>query len=73
MRRVWMLVLVFCTLLIAVEARAETPAQAPAQAPAKEPSAKSDAGFALPKVSTKPWTGDLDGMVKGAVKQDASK
>ena len=66
MRWGWILLL-SGTFLIADVAHAQTPAQAPAktpaQAPAKEPSNKS--GFALPIVDTaKPWTGDLDGMVK---------
>ena len=62
MRRVGMLALLSGTFLIAAVAHAQTPAQAPAQAPAKEPSAKS--GLGLSDTSAKPWTGDLDGMIK---------
>ena len=42
---------------------APAPAQAPAKAPAKEPSAKSELTLSGPTTS-KPWTGDLDGMIK---------
>jgi hypothetical protein len=66
MRWGWILLL-SGTFLIADVAHAQTPAPAPAktpaQAPAKEPSNKP--GLALPIVDTaKPWTGDLDGMIK---------
>jgi membrane-bound lytic murein transglycosylase MltF len=62
MRRVWISMLpgIF---LFATAAHAQTPAQAPAQAPAKKPAAKSE--LTLSKATpSKPYTGDLDGMVK---------
>jgi membrane-bound lytic murein transglycosylase MltF len=68
MRRIAIVVLPFliCSGSVAVHAQAPAPAPAkpPAQAPAKEPSAS----VALPKpLATKPWTGDLDGMIKRRV------
>jgi len=51
----------FALLLAACPIAAVAHAQAPAQAPAKEPSAQH--GFVLPSTA-KPWTGDLDGMIK---------
>jgi membrane-bound lytic murein transglycosylase MltF len=65
MRRVVMLALLarMCLIAAAADAQAPAPAKTPAQAPAKDRSNKS--GFSLPVVDTaKPWTGDLDGMVK---------
>ena len=65
MRRVVALALVVGACLIAADADAQAPAPAktPTEAPAKAPSNKS--GFSLPVVETaKPWTGDLDGMIK---------
>jgi membrane-bound lytic murein transglycosylase MltF len=52
-----------CLIAVAADAQAPAPAETPAQAPANDLSNKS--GFSLPVVETaKPWTGDLDGMVK---------
>jgi hypothetical protein len=66
MRRIAMLGLSMCAVLIATLAHAQTPAQtpaqAPAQAPAKEPSGKSP--MTLSSSGAKPWTGDLEGMIK---------
>jgi membrane-bound lytic murein transglycosylase MltF len=62
MRRLWRLALLSGVLLIAAVAHAQTPAKPPAQAPAKEPEAKT--GLGLSDTGPKPWTGDLDGMIK---------
>ena len=62
MRRLWTLALLSGALLIAAVAHAQTPVKPPAQAPAKEPEAKSELG--LSDTTAKPWTGDLDGMIK---------
>ncbi|MGE5849018.1 MAG: transglycosylase SLT domain-containing protein [Candidatus Methylomirabilota bacterium] len=47
-------------LLLTAGAGAQTPAKPPAKA--KAPSDKTD--YALPDVTAKKWTGDLDGMIK---------
>jgi hypothetical protein len=69
MRRLTMLVSIGAALIAAVAqaqttapAPAQAPAKASAQAPAKEPSDKST--LTLSRTPPKPWTGDLDGMVK---------
>ena len=61
MRQDW-IALLSGILLFATAAHAQTPAKPPAQAPAKEPSAKSE--LTLSGTTSKPWTGDFDGMVK---------
>jgi membrane-bound lytic murein transglycosylase MltF len=61
MRRMVVLALLSGACLLAA-AHAPTPAWALSAAPAKEPS--SQPGFALSDASAKPWTGDLDGMIK---------
>jgi membrane-bound lytic murein transglycosylase MltF len=67
MRSVAILALLFGMFLIVPAAHAQAPAQAPAkppaQAPAKESAASSDLKLA-PGEGAKPWTGDLDGMIK---------
>ena len=63
MRRVVMLALLAGAWLTAAAADAQAPPPAPTQTPVKAPSSAS--GFKLPVVDTaKPWTGDLDGMIK---------
>ena len=61
MRRIVMLALLSGSCLLAA-AHAPTPVSAVSAAPAKEPSPQP--GFALSDASAKPWTGDLDGMIK---------
>src|SRR5574341_1166183 len=50
----------FTILLLAAGAAAQAPAKPPAKAAA--PSGRPD--YALPDVTAKKWTGDLDGMIK---------
>ena len=60
------LLLAFCPVTMAHAQAPKAPAPA-AQAPATQPRPKADAeatGFGLPNTSARPWTGDLDGMVK---------
>jgi len=70
MKRLW-IALLSGSFLIAAGAHAQTQAQTPAkpsaQAPAKEPSEKSDFTLSPGAATAKPWTGDLDGMVKRRV------
>jgi membrane-bound lytic murein transglycosylase MltF len=61
MRVVWILPLLVGTFLIAAVAHAQAPAPAPARGPAANP------GIALTDITAKPWTGDLDGMIKRRV------
>jgi membrane-bound lytic murein transglycosylase MltF len=68
MQCVWMLPLLSALLFVptaadAQTAQAQAPARPPAQAPAKEPAATSE--FTLSGTTTsKPYTGDFDGMIK---------
>jgi membrane-bound lytic murein transglycosylase MltF len=70
-QHVWMLPLLSALLVVPAVADAQTPMQAPAQAPAKppapapakEPAAKSELTLSGTTTS-KPYTGDLDGMIK---------
>ena len=59
MRRVVTLALLPMVCLAAAVAHAQAPAKTPAQAPAKQQPA-----FELKSSQRKPWTGDLDGMIK---------
>jgi membrane-bound lytic murein transglycosylase MltF len=58
--RTFSAVLIATLLLLAAVAGAQAPAKPPAKAAA--PSGKTD--YALPDVTAKKWTGDLDGMIK---------
>ena len=66
MQRVAMLALLVVMMLIAAVAYAQTPAQAPAKAPAQAPGKETSgkAPLTLSSTQAKPWTGDLDGMIK---------
>ena len=71
MRRILMIALLTGASLSAALANAQTsgqaPAKAPAQSPAKEPSDKSTFTLSGGTATSKPWTGDFDGMVKRRV------
>ncbi len=58
--RTFSAVLTATLLLLAAVAGAQAPAKPPAKAAA--PPGKTD--YALPDVTAKKWTGDLDGMIK---------
>ncbi|HEY7465471.1 MAG TPA: transporter substrate-binding domain-containing protein, partial [Dehalococcoidia bacterium] len=65
MRRIAICALPFLMCSGAAAVHAQTPAQAPAKPPAQAPAKES---VALPKpLATKPWSGDLDGMIKRRV------
>src|SRR5262245_57112511 len=72
MRRIPTLAVLMGATLMATVAHAQTtgppPAQAPAkpsaQAPAQEKSDKAPLTLSSPTTTAKPWTGDLDGMIK---------
>ena len=70
MRRMAIFALLLGMFLIIPSAHAQAPAQAPAkppaQAPAKDPAASSELKLS-PGTAAKPWTGDLDGMIKRRV------
>jgi membrane-bound lytic murein transglycosylase MltF len=66
MRRIAISVLPFLICSGAAAVGAQTPAKPSAQAPAKAPAASSDLKL-TPGAAAKPWTGDLDGMVKRRV------
>ena len=65
MGRLAVIALLCGALAVPSVAHAQTLPQAPPRDSATTPSAKS--GFALSDVNAKPWTGDLDGMVKRRV------
>src|SRR5262252_3926811 len=62
MRRFAVITLLFGALAVASVAVAQSPAKAPGQNPDTTVPAKS--GLTLHDVNAKPWTGDLDGMIK---------
>ena len=66
MRRAVAFALLPAICLIAAVAHAQAPAKAPAQAPGQAP-AKQQPAFELSRTVHKPWTGDLDGMIKRRV------
>src|SRR5262249_61934910 len=59
------LVLVLCAFAVAngQTPASQSPARDRAPAPATETSKPAQSGFAMPNTSTRPWTGDFDGMV----------
>src|SRR4029453_11193320 len=70
MRRIAIFALLLGIFVIIPSAHAQAPAQAPAKppahAPAKDPAASSELKLS-PGTAAKPWTGDLDGMIKRRV------
>jgi membrane-bound lytic murein transglycosylase MltF len=67
MRRIAIFVLLSGLFLTVPAAHAQAPAQAPAKPPAKAPAKEKSELTLSPGAQAKPWTGDLDGMIKRRV------
>ena len=62
---VFALLLVLCAVVAHAQAPAKQTSAAPVPAAQAPPKADAqETGFAMPNTSARPWTGDLDGMVK---------